>query len=226
MTFVDQQQEAMDFEAGVGTEAENTFAHSKQTITVVDESKEIKALRRQGKYVVVSEHDVCCPHTDAILGRSIRVAGSFFSREEAVFALKAPESAELHVLAPLKFWTAERILDILEHPDKTTTLENGKTLNNTLIIYRFLQRMFERQTADEQADFKTAHDNGVGFSGADAHLLSDMATHSKKFNDDYRARFNRINMNGLTVKQAAYAAKFLKHYARTQLVGIAREKEG
>jgi len=226
MAFTDQQQEHLDFEAGAATEAENTFTQSKRNATVADDSKEIKALRKQGRYVVVSEHDVCCPHTDAVIGHSVRLVDSFFSKAEVVFAMKGPESPELYILPPLRFWTAERILDILGHPDGVTTLEGGKTLNNTLVIYRFLQRMFERQTADERADYKTAHDNGVGFSGADARLLSDMAVHSRKFNDDYRARYGRPNTNGLTAKQATYAARYLKKYARTQLVAIAGEAEG
>jgi hypothetical protein len=121
------------------------------------------------------------------------------------------------------FWTAERITGILVDSDKTTTLESGKVVLNSLIIYRFLQRMFERQTSDEQQSFNTSHDNGIGFAGCDARLLSDIATGSKKFNDDYKAKYNRVNPNGLTVRQAKYVASRLKKYVRTQLVEIANE---
>jgi hypothetical protein len=121
------------------------------------------------------------------------------------------------------FWTAVRISDILEHSEATTTLESGKVVKNSLIIYRFLQRMFERQTADEQEQFHTSHDNGVGFAAGDARLLSDIATTSKRFNDNYREKYNHINVDGLTVRQAKYVASRLKKYVHTQLVDIANE---
>lgn len=121
------------------------------------------------------------------------------------------------------FWTADRILDILNNFDKTTILESGKTVKNTFLIYRFLQRMFERQTQDEQASFNTSHDNGIGFAGCDARLLSDMATSSLRFNVDYQNKYGHMNVNGLTDRQASYVASRLKKYVKTQLVVIANE---
>jgi len=114
------------------------------------------------------------------------------------------------------FWTAARITEILKNSDQTTTLEGGRIVRNSLIIYRFLQRMFERQTQDEQANFSTSHDNGIGFAGCDARLLSDMATHSKQYNDTHPNA-------GLTPRQAKYAASRLTKYVKTQLVVIANE---
>ncbi len=124
---------------------------------------------------------------------------------------------------PQSFWSAARITDILVNSDKTTTLENGKVVKNSLIIYRFLQRMFERQTQDEQANFSTSHDNGIGFAGCDARLLSDIATGSLRFNTEYKTKYNRVNADGLTVRQAKYVASRLKKYVKTQLVEIANE---
>jgi len=124
---------------------------------------------------------------------------------------------------PQPFWSADRIADILKNSDQTTTLENGKVVKNSLIIYRFLQRMFERQTQDEQQTFATSHDNGVGFAGCDARLLSDIATGSLKFNTEYKAKYNRVNGDGLTIRQAKYVASRLTKYVKTQLVVIANE---
>src|SRR5271157_859539 len=121
------------------------------------------------------------------------------------------------------FWTIDRIEDILINSDKTTTLEGGKVVKNSLIIYRFLQRMFERQTQDEQQSFATSHDNGIGFAGCDARLLSDIATGSLKFNTEYKAKYNRVNGDGLTIRQAKYVASRLTKYVKTQLVVIANE---
>lgn len=119
------------------------------------------------------------------------------------------------------FWTIARITEILNTPDGVTTVESGAVVKNTFIIYRFLQRMFERQTAGEQVQFATTQQNGTGFAAGDARLLSDMATGSKKFNDEYEAKFKHANQNGLTVRQASYAASRLKKYIRTQLIEIA-----
>jgi hypothetical protein len=131
--------------------------------------------------------------------------------------------AETEKEAKRGFWTADRINEILANPDKTTTLENGKVVKNSLIIYRFLQRMTERQTSDEQASQHTKYENGIGFAAGDARLLTDMSNGSLKFNTEYKAKYGRMNIDGLTVRQARYAASRLKKYVKTQLVDIANE---
>ena len=40
---------------------------------------------------------------------------------------------------------------------------------------RGLLRIYDNQTADEQASQTTSHDNGIGFSGCDAEILSSFA---------------------------------------------------
>ena len=76
---------------------------------------------------------------------------------------------------------------------------DGKTLYKQ-IVYRFLQSMYSRQTADEQEYKTTHHSNGKGFNARDAKFLSDVASKSKKW-------------NGLTDNQAKFVAKTLVKYA-------------
>lgn len=82
---------------------------------------------------------------------------------------------------------------------------------NRYLVYRMLQAMFDRQTADEQASDDTKHVNGVGFNGVDAPLLSDVAKRSKQYNN-------------LTIKQAAMVARRLTKYTG-QLEAIAAAKQ-
>lgn len=54
----------------------------------------------------------------------------------------------------MRIWTAEEIINLIEK-------------NNTF-VERCIVKIYERQTADEQETFNTNHNNGIGFSGADA----------------------------------------------------------
>ena len=60
-----------------------------------------------------------------------------------------------------KKWTKEEIKDLLGRNAKAVT-------NGVLAIYR-------NQTRDEQCTQSTNHNNGIGFSGADAGILSSFA---------------------------------------------------
>ena len=62
-------------------------------------------------------------------------------------------------------------------------------------------RVFENQTSDEQASEHTKYHNGVGFTGADAKILSSLAKFYKE------RRF-------LTEKQMYIVAKRIPKYAR------------
>jgi hypothetical protein len=81
------------------------------------------------------------------------------------------------------------------------TEQAGGRNHNKPIVYRMLQAMFQRQTADEQAAHSTHHSNGRGFNGRDAEFLSDVAAKSQKW-------------KGLTDGQAKYVAKSLIKYSR------------
>jgi hypothetical protein len=59
----------------------------------------------------------------------------------------------------------------------------------------------ENQTADEQVSQTTTHDNGIGFSGADAEFLSSLAQAQLKY-------------GRLTDKQLGFVLKKMPKYAR------------
>lgn len=94
--------------------------------------------------------------------------------------------------APKK-WTKEEIKFKLE-------TENPWLLRGLLAIY-------DRQTADEKQSELTKHENGVGFGGADANILSSFAR-------QYRSR------GFLTGTQMILARKKMQKYAG-QLAKIA-----
>jgi hypothetical protein len=64
---------------------------------------------------------------------------------------------------------------------------------------RALVKIYERQTADEQCSGITKEDNGVGFSGVDATILSSFATQV-------------LNGRNLSVKQMAIVYKKMPRY--------------
>jgi hypothetical protein len=69
-----------------------------------------------------------------------------------------------------------------------------------------LVRIFERQTADEQSSESTSHDNGIGFTGADANFLTSLA---KQY----------MQRGSLSDKQMAFVFKKMPKYAG-QIVSI------
>ncbi len=93
-------------------------------------------------------------------------------------------------------WNASLIKERLEVSDKWVT--------------EGVIRIFDYQTAAEQSSHQTSEDNGVGFNGVDAELLSSYAEFAKK------AGF-------LTKGQMVYARKKILKYAG-QLANIANSK--
>lgn len=85
--FVDQEQEHWDHEAGVASEFQNAFALSKMTTTIRNDSERIAQLALEGFFVAVSECEVQCRYTDALLGYSRRVIGHGRTRAEALALL-------------------------------------------------------------------------------------------------------------------------------------------
>lgn len=67
-----------------------------------------------------------------------------------------------------KVWTKEEVLDKLLKDDKW--LERG------------ILAIFNKQTFEEQRADSTLENNGVGFNGADAHIMSYMANYLKQGN--------------------------------------------
>lgn len=69
------------------------------------------------------------------------------------------------------------------------------------VTYRALRVVYSNQTADEQMAQATAHNNGTGFNGTDAQILSDVAEGAEKY-------------QSLTGKQARFVARKLVKYSR------------
>ena len=92
-----------------------------------------------------------------------------------------------------KNWTKAEIKTNLETNDKW--------------LCRGLVAIFKKQTADEQVEGRTSHDNGIGFNGVDAEILTSFA-------------MQYLERGFLTPKQIAMTRKKMLKYAG-QLVKIA-----
>lgn len=114
----------------------------------------------------------------------------------------SPKPLSVEPAKPAAEWTKQDILRVLDNPKGRT----GK-YRNSQIIQRMLVRMYARQTEIEQSAYSTICNNGIGFNGIDAQILSDIAVRSEQYRD-------------LTERQAALVAKKLKKYIR-QLCDIA-----
>ena len=96
----------------------------------------------------------------------------------------------------MKIWTVEEMKNILnKHDDQV-----GKAL----------VKLYEKQTYDEQVSHETKENNGVGFNGVDAKILTSFANFYKK------AGF-------LTPKQLIIARKKIMKYA-AQLCRIVNQE--
>lgn len=107
-------------------------------------------------------------------------------------------------------WDEQRITMVLATPLENMRERTGGR-ENRYLIYRMLQAMFERQTSSEQRLDVTVERNHIGFSAADARLLSDVAKRSQPYKT-------------LTAKQAVMVARRLSKYTR-QLADVAASKQ-
>ncbi len=105
---------------------------------------------------------------------------------------------------PKTTWTKERIQSLISQ--------------NALALERGLLVVYANQTADEKASGDTHHDNGMGFTGADAKFLSSVAEWVK--NSRYREGFR------LTPSQrASVLPLMLKYWRQIQNEIILKEKQ-
>ena len=84
-----------------------------------------------------------------------------------------------------------------------------KLITDQRWLMRGIIAIYEKQTWDEQQSEMTKEDNGVGFNGIDAYILSSFAKQIKAGRT-------------LSIKQLAIAQKKMPKYAR-QLLTIAKE---
>ena len=82
---------------------------------------------------------------------------------------------------------------------------------NPALAQRAIVKLWQRQTADEQTAQSTGHDNGIGFNGTDAFILSSFAEQINKGRT-------------LSVKQLTIAFKKLPKYSRQIISEIPADK--
>lgn len=143
-----------------------------------------------------SDMDYCTRQEDPQIGEvlkkayelldSARGTGRFNNIDEAIDTFLTEDK-------PKRVWTEDEIRNLIQ--------------TNDVVLYRALRKMYAQQTEDEQMDGDTKHNNGVGFNGADAKIMSSFARFLEK------AGF-------LTPKQRAVARRKLVKYNR-QLTRLA-----
>lgn len=96
----------------------------------------------------------------------------------------------------MRVWTEEEIKVLIQENDK--------------VLYGALRKLYAEQTAEEQADGNTKVQNGIGFNGVDAPILSSFCEF--------------LNKTGfLTPKQKVLARKKLVKYNK-QLTRLANQE--
>ena len=91
------------------------------------------------------------------------------------------------------------------------TYVKNQLATNPAWATRAIVKLWQRQTADEQATQSTGQDNGVGFNGTDAFILSSFAEQINKGRT-------------LSPKQLAIAFKKLPKYSKQIISEIPAEK--
>ena len=91
------------------------------------------------------------------------------------------------------------------------TYVKNQLATNPAWATRAIVKLWQRQTADEQATQSTGQDNGIGFNGTDAFILSSFAEQINKGRT-------------LSPKQLAIAFKKLPKYSKQIISEIPTEK--
>jgi hypothetical protein len=98
-------------------------------------------------------------------------------------------------------WTKERILEGIEQNDAW--------------VWRGVEAIYERQTADEQNEGQTRYRNNIGFNGVDAEILTSFAIQIRRWKEG-RSSYRKP----LSPKQTKLARRKIRKYAG-QLARIA-----
>ena len=93
-------------------------------------------------------------------------AESYYDAEEREWFVREVEVPAPAPAKPKKVWSEDEIARLIQTNDKVA----GKAL----------EKLYDCQTAEEQAIGETRVQNGAGFNGADARILSSMAEFFKK----------------------------------------------
>ena len=140
------------------------------------------------------DYDVCCQQPTSELQRFWEELWQY--EDQHGFQFVDDYYNNVYNPKPLKerrVWTEEEIRNLVQTNDK--------------VLYGALRNLYNCQTADEKEDGETTHQNGAGFNGLDAPILSSIAEF--------------LNKNGfLTEKQKVLVRKKLVKYNR-QLTRLA-----
>lgn len=79
-----QELEEIDYQMGCATELQNAYSRSRMEIHIHDDSPIINELAQRGKFVVASSFPICCPSTDAYIGRAVYLESVFDDRQSAI----------------------------------------------------------------------------------------------------------------------------------------------
>lgn len=97
-----QEQEQWDYEMGMATEHQNAYAWSMMN-RKPDDKGHANELLGMGRYVVISEHPIYCPSTDASMGVATLLLGDYATHDEAVEFCRGYEACEeefVRILTP------------------------------------------------------------------------------------------------------------------------------
>jgi hypothetical protein len=105
-----------------------------------------------------------------------------------------------------------------EIPNYPENRKNGRsefTPKANFAVERAVLVLYQRQTADEQVTSSTSHENGIGFNGTDAFILSSFA---EQIQDSTYPKGRR-----LSPKQMGVARRKVQKYTR-QLIEVATNR--
>lgn len=96
-----QEIEEIQHNEGRATEFQNAYAVSRMTVKRERANpKAIDYLTKNGYYVAIATYEVCCPVTDALIGRNSYIINSSKNREVALGFLGGEESEEGYLIGP------------------------------------------------------------------------------------------------------------------------------
>jgi hypothetical protein len=96
-----QLREELEHEMGRATEQQNAFALAQMQYAAAgkfDNDPRIEQETAKGKFVVVVQGEVCCPHTDALMACPLGFISAHDTREEALAVTQVQGYEPLYVL--------------------------------------------------------------------------------------------------------------------------------
>ena len=92
------EREQWDYETGMASEQQNAFALSSMERRIRNDYPRAVELARSGRYVLMSDGEICCRFTDAVVGYDRILVGDYATPEEALAACLEDEGS--YILGP------------------------------------------------------------------------------------------------------------------------------